>query len=179
MKVYTERLILRKMTPEDREAIFRYRSDADTNRFQSWIPETSGEVEEFIKNHIKDFNVPGTWFQLLIAEKDSGSVIGDIGVHFIGSDGQQAELGITVSKEYHHKGYASEALKGIIGYLFQEFGKHRITASVDPRNTASMKLMERVGFRKEGHFIKSLFWKNEWADDVIFALLKDEWETGQ
>lgn len=179
MKVYTERLMLREMTPEDGEAIFRYRSDADTNRFQSWIPESSGEVEQFIKNHIKDFNVPGTWFQLLIADKDSSSVIGDIGVHFTGSDGQQAELGITVGKEYHHKGYAAEALKGIIGYLFRDLRKHRITASVDPRNAASMKLMERIGFRKEAHFIKSLFWKDEWTDDVIYAILRDEWETMQ
>lgn len=163
------------MTPEDGEAIFRYRSDAETNRFQSWIPGTSGEVEQFIKNHIKDFNISGTWFQLLIIDQDSGNVIGDIGVHFIGSDGQQAELGITVAKDHHGKGYASEALEGIIGYLFTELGKHRITASVDPRNTASMRLMERIGFRKEGHFVKSLFWKNEWVDDVIYALLQDEW----
>lgn len=175
MKIYTERLIIREMTPEDEEAIFGYRSDAETNRFQSWIPENSGEVEQFIKNHTKDFNVPGTWFQLLIADQDSGSVIGDIGVHFIGPGGQQAELGITVAKDHHGKGYASEALGGIIGYLFTELGKHRIIASVDPRNTASMKLMEHIGFRKEGHFVKSLFWKNEWVDDVIYALLQDEW----
>jgi len=53
--------------------------------------------------------------------------------------------------------------------------KHRITASVDPDNTASLQLMERIGLRKEGHFVKSLFWKNKWVDDVIYAVLREEW----
>ncbi|WP_262697016.1 GNAT family N-acetyltransferase [Chryseobacterium nakagawai] len=53
--------------------------------------------------------------------------------------------------------------------------KHRISASIDPDNTDSLKLMERIGLRKEGHFVKSLFWKNNWVDDVIYAVLREEW----
>ncbi len=176
MLLETERLILRDMVPEDRQAIFDYRSDAGTNKFQSWIPETPEEVDGFIEKNDKEFNLPETWYQILITDKETDGVIGDIGIHFFGEENSQVELGITVNKKFHGKGYAAEALKGVIDYLFNNLQKHRIIASVDPENTGSLRLMERVGFRKEGHFVKSLFWKNQWLDDIIYALLKEDWK---
>lgn len=175
MQLYTERLVLRDITIEDQQDIFDYRSDAEANRFQGWIPETLEEVENFILRNTKEFNQPESWYQLLITDKETKTVIGDIGVHFTGGENAQVELGITLNTSFQGKGYASEALKGIISHLFDDLHKHRITASVDPDNTASILLMERIGLRKEGHFIKSLFWKNKWVDDVIYAILREEW----
>lgn len=175
--IETERLILRDIIPADRQAIFDYRSDAETNKFQSWIPKNPEEVDEFIQKNYKEFNLPETWYQILITDKETGTVIGDIGIHFIGEENKQVELGITINKKFHGKGYASEALKGCIDFLFNDLQKHRIIASVDPENTASLRLMERIGFRKEAHFVRSLFWKNKWVDDVIYALLEEEWNT--
>lgn len=177
MQLYTERLLLRDITIDDKQDIFDYRSDAEANQFQGWIPETLEEVESFIQRNTKEFNQPESWYQLLITDKDSKAVIGDIGVHFTGDENAQVELGITLSTIFHGKGYASEALKGVINYLFNDLSKHRITASVDPDNTASIQLMERIGLRKEGHFRKSLFWKNRWVDDIIYAVLREEWVT--
>lgn len=174
--IETERLILRDIIPADRQAIFNYRSDAETNKFQSWIPKNLEEVDEFIQKNYKEFNLPETWYQILITDKETGTVIGDIGIHFFGEENKQVELGITVHKKFHGKGYASEALKGCIDFLFNDLKKHRIIASVDPENPASLRLMERIGFRKEAHFVKSLFWKNKWVDDVIYALLEEEWK---
>ncbi|MCC3215941.1 GNAT family N-acetyltransferase [Chryseobacterium sp. X308] len=175
MQLYTERLVLRDITIEDQQDIFDYRSDAEANRFQGWIPETLEEVENFILRNTTEFNQPESWYQLLITDKETKTVIGDIGVHFTGDENAQVELGITLNTSFQGKGYASEALKGIISYLFNDLHKHRITASVDPDNTASILLMERIGLRKEGHFVKSLFWKNKWVDDVIYAVLREEW----
>lgn len=62
-----------------------------------------------------------------------------------------------------------------VDYIFGTLGKHRVYGSVDPRNTASMALLERVGLRKEAHHRQSLWFKGEWADDVIYATLADEW----
>jgi RimJ/RimL family protein N-acetyltransferase len=53
---------------------------------------------------------------------------------------------------------------------------HRLSATADPRNLASVKLLERLGFRKEAHFVKSLWFKGEWADDVVYGLLREEWK---
>ncbi|WP_343687170.1 GNAT family protein [Chryseobacterium gleum] len=175
MQLYTERLLLRDITIDDKHDIFDYRSDAEANKFQSWIPETTEDVESFIQRNSIEFNQPESWYQLLITDKETKTVIGDIGVHFFGHENVQTELGITLNTAFQGKGYASEALKGIIGFLFNDLHKHRITASVDPDNTASIQLLERIGLRKEGHFVKSLFWKNNWVDDVIYAVLREEW----
>lgn len=177
MQLKTERLLIRDITIDDRYEIFSYRSDKETNIFQSWVPETMQDVEHFIERNMKAFNLPETWYQLLITDRQTKEVIGDIGIHFFGNENVQAELGITIAKHFHGKGYASESLRAVIDYLFQNLQKHRIIASVDPLNTSSVKLMERLGFRKEGHFIKSLFWKNEWVDDIIYAVLKEEWHA--
>ncbi|MFZ4929448.1 GNAT family N-acetyltransferase [Chryseobacterium sp. Mn2064] len=175
MQVYTERLLLRDITLEDKQALFDYRSDAEANKFQSWIPESLEDVESFIHRNAKEFNQPESWYQLLITDKETKAVLGDVGIHFFGSENLQVELGITLNQSFQGKGYASETLKGIIDFLFNDLHKHRIMASIDPDNTDSMKLMERIGLRKEGHFVKSLFWKNNWVDDVIYAVLREEW----
>ncbi|WP_126650580.1 GNAT family N-acetyltransferase [Chryseobacterium aureum] len=175
MQLYTERLLLRDITLDDQQDIFNYRSDAEANQFQGWIPETLEEVERFIQRNNKEFNQPESWYQLLITDKETKAVIGDIGVHFIGEENVQAEFGITINTSFQGKGYASEAIKAVIDHLFNDLHKHRITASVDPDNTPSIQLMERIGLRKEGHFVKSLFWKNNWVDDVIYAVLREEW----
>ncbi|SIS58584.1 GNAT family N-acetyltransferase [Chryseobacterium gambrini] len=178
MHLETERLLIRDLTLDDKQAVFNYRSDAEANKFQSWIPKTLEDVEQFIQKNNKEFNQPESWYQVLITEKDTKAVIGDIGIHFFGSENLQAELGITLNKDFQGRGYASEALKGVINFLFSDLKKHRIMASIDPENIDSLKLMERIGFRKEGHFVKSLFWKNNWTDDVIYALLREEWIKG-
>ena len=88
----------------------------------------------------------------------------------------QAELGCTLHKDYQKKGYATEALKcnGRLSYL-ERSNKHRVIASVDPRNTASIQLIERLGFRKEAHFKESYYLRGDWVDDIIYAQLKTEW----
>ncbi|MFC3157633.1 Protein N-acetyltransferase, RimJ/RimL family [Chryseobacterium arachidis] len=175
MQLFTERLLLRDITIDDKQAIFNYRSDAEANKFQSWIPETLKDVEDFIQRNNTEFNQPESWYQVLITDKQTKAVIGDIGIHFFGNENVQVELGITLNKNFYGKGFASEALKCVIDFLFNNLSKHRIMTSVDPDNLDSIKLMERIGFRKEGLFKKSLFWKGAWVDDVIYAILKEEW----
>lgn len=105
MQLYTERLVLRDITIDDKQNIFDYRSDAEANKFQGWIPETLEEVESFIQRNTKEFNQPESWYQLLITDKETKAVIGDIGVHFIGDENVQVELGITLNTSFQGKGY--------------------------------------------------------------------------
>lgn len=177
MNVTTARLLLQPMQIEHARAVFEYRSDAHTNRYQNFIPQTLHEVEVFINNNTKVFNSPDSWFQLIIIEKSTNKVMGDIGLHFWGHDNQQVEIGCTLSKKHQGKGYAREAMKMTIGYLFGKYNKHRIIASVDPDNEKSIKLLERTGFKKEAYFREGLFFKGFWVDDVIYAILEKEWNS--
>lgn len=169
----TERTILRSIELTDSEAVFAYRSDVETNKHQGWVPGSLDEVKAFTTRNPMTFNQIGTWFQLVIIEKESGTLIGDVGVHFI--DQMQCELGCTISKTHQEKGYATEALKGVVQYLFSRLEKHRIVMSIDPRNTGAIQLAERLDFRKEAHFRQNMFVNGEWVDDLVYAMLNSDW----
>lgn len=174
-EIRTKRLLLRCLLPGDADSLFEYRSHPEVCLFQSWEPESLQEVRLFINKMAKvELNKTG-WHQIGIALQTDGSLIGDCGIHILETDSRLAEIGITIAPAQQSRGYATEALNAILNLLFRGLGKHRVFASVDPRNLPSMALMERVGLRKEAHFVQSLWFKDGWADDVVFALLASEW----
>jgi RimJ/RimL family protein N-acetyltransferase len=87
-------------------------------------------------------------------------------------------FGITLAPAFQRRGYASEALRALLHLAFDTLGKHRVYASIDPRNAASLALFERAGFRREAHHVESLWLMGEWVDDVILAMLAREWRSG-
>lgn len=171
------RLYLRAIQLEDAEEIFNYKSDKENNKFQGFIPKSIAEVENFIQNRTaREINIENTWFQFVIVHQQTHKIIGDVGIHFLEGGNNQVEFGITIGADYQKNGYAKETVETIFSYLFKDLKKHRIIASLDPKNFASIRLMESVGMRKEAHFKKSLWIDNEWVDDVIYAILKEEYE---
>jgi RimJ/RimL family protein N-acetyltransferase len=176
--IVTDRLILRDLEPADAEIVFRYRSDPQVSRYQSWEPASAEMLRLYIEELAgKDPDTPGAWYQLGIATRSGGESIGDCGIHIL-DDPRLAEIGIAVAPRFQCRGYATEALRAVVGYLFGKLRKHRISASVDARNIGSIRLMQRLGFRQEAHMIESLWFKGQWVDDVIFAMLAKEW-TGK
>jgi RimJ/RimL family protein N-acetyltransferase len=175
-EVVTERLVLRELRPDDAEAMFAYRSDPEIMRYQGWEPESLDDVRAFIDDSTTTAPyASGTWRQLAIVLRSSGELIGDCGVHVLENEPQQAEFGITVATAFQQRGYALETLRALLRLAFEKLGKHRVFASIDPRNAASIALFQRAGFRKEAHFIESLWLMGEWVDDVIVAMLAREW----
>ena len=173
MFVRTERLTLRRFTPADAERFAAYRSDPDVARYQGWdapvpLTEAAESVERFGQ---ADPEAPG-WFQYAV-DLD-GVLIGDLGVN-LHKNLMQADLGFTFAAEYQGKGYASEAVRGLLEYLFVERELHRVSAEADARNTASARLLERVGFTREGLRLSNSWFKGEWTDDVLFGLLRDDY----
>jgi RimJ/RimL family protein N-acetyltransferase len=173
-------LSIRRLELGDAEAVFQYRSDPMISRYQNWKPESVGEVQEFIAG-LDEIGVdtPGRWYQLGLCTRDSGELAGDCGILVQLQDPRQAEIGITLARDFQGRGLGTEALRAILGYLFTTLGKHRIFGSVDPRNGPSLALLERVGMRREAHFVESLWFKGAWADDVIYAILRREYMKEQ
>lgn len=160
----------------DAKAFFAYRSLAEVVRFQSFEPVVVGDAVEFIQRcSAVEFGVADTWAQWAVRLKESGELVGDVGVHFLEEGARQVEIGFTVAPDHQGQGLGSEAVLGVLGYLFEDLEKHRIVATVDPRNLASMALLKRVGMRQEAHFVESLRFKGEWVDDVVWGILKSDW----
>ena len=170
--IKTERLLLRPLIQADAKEFFSYRSLPEVGLFQSWQPATMKEVQAFLlENESASFGTLDAWYQLAICLPD-GLLIGDIGLHTMAHD--QLELGYTLSPMFQGMGYATEAVRAIVHEAFTRWNTHRIIASVDPDNHASIRLLERLGFRKEAHHIKSYWMQGKWADDCIYAMLREE-----
>jgi RimJ/RimL family protein N-acetyltransferase len=177
-QILTERLALRELAAGDAQKIFEYRTLPEVSRFQSWGTHSRDEIVSDISAWAAtEPGTPGSWYQIGITLRSSGELIGDCGFHVLAADPRQAELGIALAPKYQSLGYATEALRALLDYLLVKLGLHRAFGSVDPRNVQSIRLMQRVGMREEAHFVKSLWFKGEWVDDMIFAMRAEDWKA--
>ena len=177
-EILTQRLRLSQLVASDAPAMFDYRSDPEVCRYQSFEPGALADVAAFIgglQSHA--FDTAGTWYQFAIRLQEPNLLVGDIGAHFTAADPRQVEIGFTVAPRYQGQGLGTESVSGLLSFLLVDCTKHRVFASVDPRNEPSVKLLRRVGMRKEAHFRQSLWFKGEWVDDVVFGILESEWSS--
>lgn len=176
----TQRLVIQPSELRDAHAMFTYRSDQTVQRYQFWRPRTQREVEDFIRTiNALAFDTEHTWYQLGIYTKQPRELIGDLGLHFFGPHNSQVEIGFTIAPAHQRKGYAAEAVISTLDFIFTQLKKHRVIASVDPNNEASLALLKKLGLRQEAHFVQSLWADDAWLDDVVYAMLREEWMKGE
>jgi len=176
MNISTDLLIIRLLRKEDLKNFHQYRSNPEVTKYQGFDVMNMKEADNFIdKNSKKTFGKPGEWVQYAIANKGTNQLIGDCAIQLKHDDPRIAEMGITISNLYQKKGYAKEALKGILAYLFEEKELHRIVARFGEDNIASMKVLESLHFRREGYFIENVFFKGSWDSEYQYAMLRREW----
>jgi RimJ/RimL family protein N-acetyltransferase len=169
----TGNLVIRAFERKDLEIFAQYRSEELVAKYQSWSIYTYEEaVKLFESMDYSTFGTEENWYQLAIALQDSDKLVGDLAVHFIDHD--QVEIGFTIAPAYQGKHVATEAVSCFIKYVFHELKKHRIIATTDTENTASYKLLEKLSFRREGHFIQNIFFKGAWGDEYQYGLLRTE-----
>ena len=176
--IATARLLLTPLSAADAEALFAYRALAEVCRYQSWKPSRLGDAIAFIEQlQPVEFNSPGTWFQLGIRLKESQQLVGDLGVHFL-DDGRQVEIGFTLAPTFQGRGLGTEAVRGLLGCLFERLGKHRVFALVDPRNHRSVRLLQRVGMRQEAASpLPNVGVQDDWTGHLVFTILATEWRA--
>ena len=177
----TPRLMLRPFQDSDVERFVAYRSDPEVARYQSWQPPfTRKQAADFIDEmkHAQPGTV-GAWYQFAVERKQQIGLIGDCAFHILRSDAHQAEIGFSFARPYQGHGYATEAVTRLLDYLFGELALHRVTATCDAENVASGKLLERVGMRREGHFVENIWFKGAWGSEYGYAILQREWKMRQ
>lgn len=174
--VQTTRLTLNRLRDDDTAAVFAYRSDPATSRYQGWLPADTAEVARFIADQqARSFGTPDSWCQLAIRDRVSGELLGDFGVHFPSTLDDPIEFGMSLRPDAQGNGFAREAMTAAIDLAFNQWGYRRVVASVDPRNTASVALCRGLGMRQEAHHVESYLFRGQWVDDMVFALLAREW----
>ena len=172
----TARLILRHFTDADLVPFMAYRNDPDVARYQGWEGISEAEAHAFIEEQkLVQPGVPGQWFQIAIALKETGMLAGDCALKIDEHDERQAEIGYTLARAYQGKGIAAEAVSRVLDYAFRTLELHRVIAITDCENAASIALLERLGLRRDGHFIQNVWFKGKWADEYLYAILQHEW----
>jgi RimJ/RimL family protein N-acetyltransferase len=173
----TPRLTLRRFRGSDAPAFLDYRNNPAVARYQSWTGCTPAEANAFVEGMARAvWGQPGAWFQIAIEERASGGLAGDCACHFLEREPGSVGLGYTLSPICQGRGYATEAVTAVLDFLLLTAGYRRVTASTDPRNLPSVRLLQRLGFVLEAHEKRSLFLKEEWCDDLRFALSREAWQ---
>jgi CubicO group peptidase (beta-lactamase class C family) len=179
--ITTDRLTIRRFRPEDAVTFATYRSDPEVARYQGWDPPFSEDQARRFIDGLEDAHpdTPGEWFQFAVVERESTTHVGDLAASVDAEDPTLARVGFTIAPAYQRRGYAGEALTALLGYLIVDRGKRRVVADCDARNAASAALLARVGMRREAHHLQSGWWKGEWTDEYVYAMLATEWPRTQ
>ncbi|MBM6616608.1 GNAT family N-acetyltransferase [Bacillus suaedaesalsae] len=178
-----QRILIRPYTLEDaeellslqlanKEHILRWSPVMGTNEFYT-LEGQQKRINESKTDHNEDKRYV---FGIFLTEEDSETLIGDIQFNFVVRGPRQTSMiGYYIGQQYNGKGYMTEALKLALRFGFENLKLHRITAGVNPENSASLRVLEKVGFRREGYERKSLLVHNEWTDVVLFAMLAEDY----
>ena len=171
MLIATSRLILRRFREADAVTLAAYRSDEQVARYQSWDPPVGvEEAREIVRRLAAGSPDEPGWFQYAVERTEDRAHIGDVGVN-LHVNRMQAEIGFTFASHHQGAGYATEAVRAVLDRLFTVQGLHRVSAECDARNVRSARLLERVGFTREGLRPAYTWIKGEWTDDLLFGLL--------
>lgn len=146
--ILTERLRLRRSVPEDAEAISAYRSDPDVHRYQGWgrtdPDHVRSEIEQMDGRAVGE---PGGWVQFSVEERIGGRLVGDIGLSPADDDPSVIKIGYTIAPAAQGRGYATEAVRALIGYAFDRLGADVVRAYANEENVPSIRVAEKVGMR--------------------------------
>ena len=170
------RLTVRAMVPHDADALAARRSDPATALYQSWdVPYPVERARQLIAEVAQlSGPTPGHWFQAAIVVTATGASVGDLAVH-LSDDGHTAELGFTLDPDARGHGYATEAAELMIAHLIDTLGVHRIEAETDPRNTASARVLERLGLTLEGVRRENYWRGHAVSDSAYWGVLARDW----
>jgi RimJ/RimL family protein N-acetyltransferase len=177
--IRTERLLLRPYRLEDVDAVYAYERLPETARYLENEPMSLAEAKALVNRRIGSSTLAGVGevLNLVVELAQTGALVGDC-VLFWRSEGQ-AEVGYVLHPAHHGHGYATEAVGALLRLGFEDLGLHRVAARCDARNTASERVMQRAGMRREAHLVQSEFIKGEWTDELIYAILRSEWAARQ
>lgn len=179
--IRTERLLLRPFIDDehDLDALFAIQSRPDVTRYLYYEPRTREQVHDGLiqRARLPWFEREGDALRLAVVLPESNALIGELSLGWNSQEHRQGELGYIIHPDFAGNGYATEAARELFPLGFDRLGLHRIIGRCDGRNQASARVMERLGMRREAHFIQNEWVKGEWTDELVYALLADEWRT--
>ena len=173
LPIHTARLLLRRFTPDDLVAFQSYRSDPEVGRYQGWEPMSDEAARAFLTDQsLQAFGPAGQWVQVAVTHRETGEVIGDLGLCISDEHVGVVELGFTIARPAQGNGYATETLIAMLAALLSMPGVRSIVAVTDARNAASIALLHRVGFVRQ--FTESTIFRGQPCVEHTFSFAARE-----
>jgi len=175
----TARLTLRPYLVSDLDDLYDIQSRPEATRYVPFDARDRDEVRKSLEEKIQAAVLAreGDNLTLAVVLSATGIVIGDVMLFWRSWEHREGEVGYIFHPDYGGQGYATEAAEMMLRLGFETLGLHRVVGRLDARNTASARVLERLGMRREAHFVQNEFIKGEWTDEIVYAILEDEWRA--
>lgn len=170
------RVSLRWMSEGDIDALYTIFSNLEVMRYWSFPAIPDRNAATVMLKEIHDGFKSRALLQWGIARHTDDAIIGTVTLYNLGLDHRRAEIGYALGRAHWGQGYMQEALHALLGFAFGVLDLHRMEADVDPRNTASIRTLERLGFQREGYLRERWQVSGEIQDAFFYGLLRPEWE---
>ncbi|MGK5628437.1 GNAT family N-acetyltransferase [Streptomyces sp. URMC 123] len=169
-----DRIVLREFSIDDVDDVLDIIGDDKVTAFLSFDSRSRDQAEAMVKGTVERAQQePRTEFYLAVTKQDDERLIG---FSRIGLSGVQAgKLGYAIAAREWGRGYATDAARTLVTYAFRDVGLHRISAAIGPDNAASIAVVERLGFTREGVLRDHVFTNGAWRDSVLYSVLAHEW----
>jgi len=176
VRLETERLLLREFVLEDWPALNEFERDPQVVRYMTFDAQTPEQSRAYVEGRVRDRDEdPRTTYDLVITLRGDDRLIGRCGMKITDAPSRQGELWYVLNPHHWGRGIAPEAGRALITFGFTTLHLHRLWADLDPRNTASLRVLEKLGMRPEAHLRENLLVKGEMCDSLIYAVLAREW----
>jgi ribosomal-protein-alanine N-acetyltransferase len=175
----TRRMLLRPFSSGDFDAVHSYASSPENVKYMIWGPNNEQATKIFLAECEKKWaEEPVSEYEFAIVLKETGNVIGGCGI-YLNKERYEAMLGWILHRDYWKRGLMPEAASALLGFGFGKLGLHRIYAICNAENYGSYRVMEKIGMRREAHFIKNRYGRageaEKWYDEYHYAILSEEW----
>lgn len=174
----TERCLLRQVSLWDADALLKLRSDPEVMRFLDREPMTSISESEAMISSMEQSRENGSGISWGICLDPAGPVIGVAGVWRIVREHFRGEIGYTLLPEFWNRGLMTEVLRRIIRFAFDDMKLHSLEANVNPQNSSSIRLLEKLGFVREAYFRENFYFNGQFLDSAIYSLLDHQITDG-
>ncbi|MCK9688860.1 GNAT family N-acetyltransferase [Scleromatobacter humisilvae] len=177
LRLRTARLDLRPLAPADAPFLFALKSDAVVQRYGSHSPWTDPQqAVDYIERDRRSV-AEGRHVQFAIVRREDDAVIGTCTLYQLDAQCRRADVGYALLPSAWGRGHANEAVTTLLDWGFEHLDLNRVEADIDPRNAASARALERLGFTREGHLRERWIVGGEVCDSLIYGLLAREWKA--
>jgi RimJ/RimL family protein N-acetyltransferase len=175
--IETARLVIRPFVKGDLDALHDLHGRPDVARFLYWEPRSLDRVREVLDKRITEsrLQAEGDALSLAVVRRDTGVLVGELVLFWLSDKHRLGEIGYVFHPDHGGQGFATEAARVCLRLGFEGLGLHRVVGRLDARNIRSARVLERLGMRREAHFVQNEFVKGEWVDEAVYAMLESEW----